>query len=131
MNIEFVEREQFTTRSAFTNQTLIPIYMLKDGVEYFVQNLPIVGGSYSPDYHLRESESYKAQLLANGGRYFKFYGRYENPEDMIAEMLEHKHTFVDPDDLFYVDEGSGSSRTSTAIETSIQHRSSTEFMTVS
>jgi hypothetical protein len=74
--------------------------MIKDGVEYFVHNRPISEGCYSPEYHLWESEHCKAILSENGGSHFKFHGIYENPEEMIAEMLERGHTFVEPKEIF-------------------------------
>jgi len=99
--IMFTEREPFKTREAFTSsQTLIPVFMENDGVEYFVANLPIAGGNYSPEYHREEMEGYKAQLIKNEGRYFKFHGFYDSPEEMIEEISEKGHTFTEPDNLF-------------------------------
>ena len=100
--IDFQEREPFISNGTFspTRQNLVPIYMIKDGVEYFVANLPIESGSYSPAHHRREMDGYKSQLLQTNGKYFKFNGFYRDPEKMIVEMIERGQTFVDPDKLF-------------------------------
>ena len=103
--IEFQEREPFISSGAFspTKQTLVPVYMIKDGVEYFVANVSIAGGSYSPEYHRQQMEGYKAQLVQTGGRYFKFNGQYDDPEEMMAEITERGHTFTkEPEELFTV-----------------------------
>lgn len=100
--IEFIEGEPFVSSGAFTptRQTLVPVRMIKDGIEYFVSNLPIAGGNYSPEHHRKDLDGYKEQLLRTGGQYFKFHGLYDDPEDMIAEMQERGHSFVDPGGLF-------------------------------
>ena len=100
--ITFTEGEPFVSSGSFapTRQTLVPVHMVKDGAEYFVANISVTGGNYTEDYNRRQMEGYKTQLLQTGGRYFKFNGQYDNPEDMIAEMLERGHTFVQSDDLF-------------------------------
>lgn len=101
--IEFIELEPFETMGGapFTTMTLVPVFMIMDGEKYFVSNLPIVGGNHSPEYHRRELEGYKEQLLQTGGRYFKFYGFYGDPEELLAATEERGHTFVRPDVLFY------------------------------
>lgn len=96
--IVFTEREPFVNYKAFgpTKQKLIPVYMTKDGLEYFVANIAIEGGNYGPEYHRQEMERYKTQLIQNGGRYFRFNGQYDNPGEMLAEIKESGHTFTKP-----------------------------------
>lgn len=102
--LEFIEKESFVCPGAFapaTKQTFIPVFMVKDGLESFVANLPIAGGNHTPEYHRQEMERYKSQLRATDGRYFKFHGLYDDPEEMLAEMIERGHTFeTKPDRIF-------------------------------
>ena len=94
-NISFAEKDAYISspNSYLTRQKLVPVYMVKDGGEYFVANLPIEGGSYSPEYHFKEMEGYKTQLLQNGGKYFKFNGIYDDPAELIGWAAKKKYTF--------------------------------------
>ncbi len=103
--IEFIEKESWTDPSPFTGQTLAPVFMVKDGVEYFVVNRVIRGGDREYDSYDRKVsqmalEETKAFLIQNGGAYFKFNGIYVDPFGMLKEMTERGHTFCDPDELF-------------------------------
>jgi hypothetical protein len=101
--ITFQEREPYISSGAFgpTKQKLVPVYMTKDGAEYFVANIAIAGGNYSADHNRQQMEGYKAQLIATGGRYFKFYVHTGNddPEEMLTDIAERSHTFVKVDDM--------------------------------
>jgi hypothetical protein len=103
--ITFAEREPFISNATFQPicRTLVPVWMIKDGAEYFIANLPIEGGDYSPDYQCREIECYKTQLIQTDGRYFKFHDHTGNndPESMLASVAESGNTFVYPDELFF------------------------------
>lgn len=95
--IEFIEKEGWFDDSPFTGGCMMyPTFMVKDGKEYFMWN------RRDPDdsWKLKEREEQKAELLANGGRYFHFNGFYANPFDMLLEMESREHTFREPDDLF-------------------------------
>lgn len=95
--IEFIEKERYYDDSTFTGQCwMYPTFMVKDGKEYFMWN------RREPDdsWKLKEREAQKAELLANGGRYFRFHGFYADPFEMLAEMENRGHTFTEPDDLF-------------------------------
>lgn len=95
--IEFFEKERYYDDSIFTGQCwMYPVFMLKDGKEYFVQN------RREPDDSWKQEELYdrKAELLANNGAYFRFHGFYADPLEMLKEMAERGHTFTEPDRLF-------------------------------
>lgn len=105
--IEFVEKEPFSYNDPFIGETLAPVYMRKDGREYFVRNRVVHGKD--PDLGWRQYdekksdadvEYAKAFLIQNGGRYVKFYGFYDDPLEMLKEMTERGHTFTTPDNLF-------------------------------
>lgn len=95
--IEIVEKAGWFDRSPFTgNCMMYPIFMLKDGKEYFVVNRREPNESWKE----KEREAQIAELLANDGAYFHFYGLYADPFEMLKEMAERGHTFCDPDKLF-------------------------------
>jgi len=105
--ITFQEREPFESSGSFgpTKQTLVPVYMIMDDAEYFVANISMKGGNYGEKYAREKMEGYKAQLSETEGRYFKFNGMYDSPEDMISEMISRGHTFVknhSKDELFLI-----------------------------
>lgn len=94
--IEFIEKEGWFDDSPFTGGCMMyPTFMLKDGKEYFMWN------RRDPDdsWKLKEREAQKAELLANGGRYFHFNGFYADPFEMLSEMESRGHTFTEPDKL--------------------------------
>jgi hypothetical protein len=95
--IEFIEKERCYDDSWFTGQCwMYPVFMLKDGKEYFVQNRREPDDSWKQ----KELEGRKAELIANDGAYFRFNGFYPDPLKMLAEMEEQGHTFTEPDSLF-------------------------------
>lgn len=75
---------------------MYPVFMLKDGREYFVQN------RREPDDNWKKEdlERRKAELLANDGAYVRFHGFYSDPLEMLAEIEKRGHTFTEPDSLF-------------------------------
>lgn len=95
--IEIVEKTGWLDRSPFTGDCMMyPIFMFKDGKEYFVVNRREPDESWKE----KEREAQIAELLANGGAYFHFHGLYADPFEMLKEMAERGHTFCDPDKLF-------------------------------
>lgn len=95
--IEFIEKERYYDHSIFTGQCwMYPTFMVKDGKEYFMWNRREPDDSWKPE----EREHQKAELLANEGKFFRFYGFYADPFEMLTEMESRGHTFTDPDDLF-------------------------------
>lgn len=92
--IEFFEKNVWTDRSPFTGQTYAPNFMVKDGVEYFVANRVVVG-----EHNDKELQAIKQFLIQNEGTYFKFFGIYTDPFDMLKEMSDMGHTFCKPERL--------------------------------
>lgn len=95
--IEFIEKKGWFDGSPFTGGCMMyPMFMVKDGKEYFMWN------RREPDdsWKLKERERQKEELLANSGRYFHFHGLYADPFKMLEEMENRGHTFTEPDSLF-------------------------------
>ena len=89
--IEFVEKERYYDNSLFTGDCyMYPTYMLKDGKEYFMFN------RREPDdsWVLEENEQRKKQLLDNEGVYFRFFGFFENPFELIMNIAARQHHFA-------------------------------------
>lgn len=96
--IKFIEKKPFTDHDPFIGATYAPIFMVKDGREYFVFNRVIrEGGSGTEKNACNESagglEAVKQLLIQNGGTYFRFYGSYADPFEMLKEMANRGHTF--------------------------------------
>lgn len=103
--VEFIEKECWTDQDQFIGRTYAPVYMVKDGVEYFVVNRVVKSrdGSwarYDEKKSHNETEQYKEFLRQHEYRYFKFNGFYDDPFEMLEEIRARKHTFTHPEDLF-------------------------------
>lgn len=99
--IEFIEKEMWTDTHPYIGDDLIPVFMVKDGVEYFVMNRRafITGGGLYGAQGDEDLKIAKYMLMQNGGRYFTFIGDAD-PADMLQQMQKRGHTFRDPDTLF-------------------------------
>lgn len=112
--IEFTEKEHWTGDTPFTfRRTYAPIYMVKNGQEFFVVNRVVHDGEPGyGKYHEKKScdevEGIKAALLSNDGKYFKYNGFYDDPMEMLGEIEEQQHTFVEPENIFWVCHSDGS-----------------------
>ena len=103
--ITFVEKEKWTDKDPFIGRTYATIYMIKDGKEYFVVNRVVASQELAKEKQDEKSldeevRMYQAFLTRTEGRYFKFYGIYDDPMEMISEMKERRHTFTDSDNIF-------------------------------
>lgn len=100
--IEFIEKEPWTDTNPHIGNDYIPVFMVKDGVEYFVMNRieKVTGNSLYATQANANMNTAKSVLMQNGGRYFKYYGFYDDPADMLKDMQERGHTFTEPDSLF-------------------------------
>jgi len=92
--ITFIEKETFTsTLVPGQVRQLTPIFMVKDGKEYFMFNRWTANEN---DNHL-EVEMCKETLLSNNGQYFSFYCNHRNPLDLIADIKERQYHFARPE----------------------------------
>ena len=102
--ITFTEKEQFNASFWTGNTPLIPVFMVKDGAEYFVINRH---ADIHPDDNslsaVLKNETYtraKSMLLSNGGMYFLINGRYKDPFELIKVIKSHGFTFTEPENIF-------------------------------
>ena len=92
--ITFVEKEKWTDKDPFIGRTYAPIYMIKDGKEYFVVNRVVASQESAKEKQgekslTEEVRMYQVFLTRTEGRYFKFYGVYDDPIEMISEIKFH------------------------------------------
>jgi hypothetical protein len=99
--IEFIEKAPWVHNDPFIGREYVPVFMVKDGVEYFVINR-VVATSAEDCYSSSGDrlDAAKAMLLKTEGKYFKLHGKYEKPENMLAEILRRGHSFTEPEDMF-------------------------------
>ena len=89
-SIQFVEKEAWPNSEPFTGGCdMYPIYMIKDGVEHFMFNRR----SDESAYESERDKACKAQLLANGGMFFRFYGPVDTPYEYLRYVIERHHSF--------------------------------------
>ena len=96
--IKFIEKERYYDDSPYTGSCYYyPTYMVKDEKEFFVFN------RRDPDdeWKIKEDEKRKNQLIENEGKYFKFNGFYDNPLEMLKKIIERKHHFTTPKNMYY------------------------------
>jgi len=99
--ITFIEKEPFGAEIVpGRQQRYFPIYMVKDGKEYFVRNR--MEGDDDADI-----KEYKKMLMSNNGQYFRLHGYCKNPFDLITDMKKRRHRFTEPKKVFrkYCGEG--------------------------
>jgi len=102
--ITFIEKESFNTNiHPDISRRLIPVYMIKDGLEYFVMNrnadIPDDGSLWAEQQNAVFKMA-KSMLFSNGGMCFKFYGRYDSAYEMIRIMKIYEFTFTNPEGVF-------------------------------
>lgn len=103
--IYFVEKDPDKSESSLYGMILAPVFMVKDGIEYFVRNRVV---DYMDkawrDYEIKKSDreisEIKRFLEQNDGKYFKFNGAFDDPFEMLEDMKCKGHTFTRPNDLF-------------------------------
>lgn len=92
--IEFIEKK--TYYSNHSGCWMYPIYMIKDGKEFYVFN------RREPNTNLgkKEEEAKRKQLISNNGLYYKIYGFYDSPLDLLKEMAGRRYHFIEPGYMF-------------------------------
>lgn len=88
--IQFIEKEPWYDNRMFIGKCdRYPVYMVKDNVEYFMFNR----NSNQASWEIERDESRKQQLLNNGGRFFRFHGYKDTPNEYLQMVIERRHTF--------------------------------------
>ena len=96
--IKFIEKEKYYDDSQYTGSCYYyPTYMVKDGKEFFVFN------RREPDdeWKIEKNKTRKNQLIENEGKYFKFNGFYDDPLEMLKEIIKRRHHFTTPRKMYY------------------------------
>lgn len=97
--LEFIEKEPYKSYDNWNmNYCLMyPNFMIKDGKEFFIVNRREPNPRYRKD---EEIMGFIEQLKDNDGKYVTFYGSDKNPIDMLKNIIERQHSFVEPTELF-------------------------------
>ena len=104
--ITFIEKEPFDSSVVpERNLRLIPVFMIKNGVEFFVINrradAPLNSNSL---WAIQENDRYnlaKSMLLSNGGKFYKLHGVYTDPFELVKTIKKHGFTFTKPEEAFH------------------------------
>lgn len=96
--LKFIEKEAYKSYDNWNmNYCLMyPNFMIKDGKEFFIINRRVPQPKYKND----EIKGFIEQLKGNDGKYVTFYGFYKNPMDMLKNIVERQHSFVESTELF-------------------------------
>lgn len=89
-SISFIEKDEFELPPLPFHQKgdkAVPVFMILDGKEYFVYNRTAEKNIY------QDIETLKAKLIENEGKYFKFYGYFDNPFELVKLAAEKKCSF--------------------------------------
>lgn len=90
--IKIIEKEPYKNYDSWNERECLmyPVFMIKDGKEYFVLNRrePI------SDYDNEENKKRIEKLKQTGGKYTIFYGAFENPFEMLKEIINKKDLII-------------------------------------
>lgn len=101
--IEFIEKQRTIDKDPFVGGAFIPTYFKKDGKEYFAFNRYVTEDSYRTEQYSR----WEKELIQTDGAYLRYHSFYESPLDMLAEMAERQHHFVNPEGVIQEDDPDG------------------------
>lgn len=90
--IKIIEKEPYKNFDNWNNRECLmyPTMMIKDGKEYFVFN------RREPDTEYQEQQNKKRieKLKQSDGKYTIFYGAFENPFEMLREIIKEKDVII-------------------------------------
>ena len=101
IKIEFIEKAPITDNDPFVGGVCIPTYFIKDGKEYFAFNRFLNDDCF----YKTQEERWKKEIIRAGGAYIRYNSQYEDPLDMLAEIVENRHHFVNIDGVIIDDGG--------------------------
>lgn len=98
--ITFIEKSTYESSYGWgSTGDFTPVFMLKDGKEYFVHNLvrQTSGESglwrqYQNERNVEIDKNLREQLSTNEGKFLTFYSRNENPIDFLYWIKENDFT---------------------------------------
>lgn len=90
--IRIVEKEPYKHFNSWNNRECLmyPTIMIKNGKEYFVFNRREPNGEYEE----KENKKSMELLKRTDGKYTKFYGEYDNPFEMLKEIIKEKDMII-------------------------------------
>ena len=90
--IKIIEKEPYKSYDDWNNRECLmyPTMMIKDGKEHFVFN------RREPEAEYQEQENQKRLeiLQRTDGKYTMFYGKFENPFEMLREIIKEKDLII-------------------------------------
>ena len=86
--IKIIEKEPYKNFDNWNNRECLmyPTMMIKDGKEHFIFNRR----EQDAEYQEKENQKRIEILKRTDGKYTMFYGKYENPFEMLREIIKEK-----------------------------------------
>ena len=97
--IKFIEKEPYKNYDNWNERECLmyPNVMIKEGKEYFVFN------RREPDQEYKKMKNQKIlnKLKETDGKYTIFYGDFENPFEMLKDIIVNKHLIISNKDIIF------------------------------
>lgn len=102
MEVIFEEGDKFMM-NIYTDvsEEFVPIYAIINGEKRFLFNKR---ARYTNHIDLEDQERRKKMLVLTGGKYFKFYGFWDDPKEFLEYMIKKKFHFsvgLKTENIFY------------------------------
>lgn len=90
--IKIIEKEPYKNYDNWNDRECLmyPIVMIKDGKEHFIFNRR----EPNTEYQEKENQKRIEILKRTEGKYTMFYGKYENPFEMLRKIIEEKDLII-------------------------------------
>lgn len=97
--IEIIEKEPYKSFDNWNERKCLmcPVFMIKDNKEYFVLNRR----EPSDDYRNKENQKRIEKLKQTNGKYTIFYGEFENPFEMLKEIIQKMDLIITNSDSIF------------------------------
>ena len=97
--IEIIEKEPYKSFDNWNERECLmcPVFMIKDDKEYFVLNRR----EPSDDYRNKENQKRIEKLKQTNGKYTIFYGEFENPFEMLKEIIQKMDLIITNSDSIF------------------------------
>ena len=97
--IEIIEKEPYKSFDNWNERECLmcPVFMIKDNKEYFVLNRR----EPSDDYRNKENQKRIEKLKQTNGKYTIFYGEFENPFEMLKEIIQKMDLIITNSDSIF------------------------------
>ncbi len=94
--IKIIEKEPYKSYDRWNERDCLmyPVFMIKDGKEYFVLNRR----ETNLDYNNKENQRRLEKLNQTNGKYTVFYGDFENPFEMLKDIIKKMDLIITNND---------------------------------